>query len=110
MSEASDIHWNLWIKCADLLSDGDLEGSERRYYEREYKRLAKICCPDDEETKAYKREVKQRRNKKINEQMTKLNTEKKCSCGGELKQSRSGSWVAYCVECNTRYKAGSKKK
>ena len=51
------------------------------------------------------------KNEDINKQMKKLLKKSKCSkCCGELRQGRSGSKVAYCVNCNARFKAYNKNK
>lgn len=49
-------------------------------------------------------------NANIDEQMISLLASKKCDCGGQLKQARSGSKVAYCENCNQRFEAKNKTK
>lgn len=91
------------IKLGDMMGDGLHHEPDGKWIEKEYARVFNALYPDVR---------KQRRAKKaiaINENMLKLFKTFKCSCGGELKQSRSGSKVAYCVKCNLRYKAGKKK-
>lgn len=40
----------------------------------------------------------------INQAVTEALTRHKCKCGGELKQTRSGSKRVKCVVCESRYK------
>lgn len=92
--------WNQFIRLGERIGDGDLDASESKWMNRDYKKLSKILIPE------LKEDAKKRRleiNTHINEQMVKLLSEKKCMCGGVLKQSRSGSKVCYCVDCKKRY-------
>jgi hypothetical protein len=51
-----------------------------------------------------------KKSESIDLQMQKLIEIKKCTCGGELKQARKGSIIAYCKKCNNRFKATNNKK
>lgn len=99
--------WDTFIRLGERIGDGDLEGDEKRWIEKEYKRLSKILVPEIKEADKLKRQA---RAVHINEQMAKLLAIKKCSCGGEMEQSRSGSKICYCKICNKRHKATSSKK
>ena len=79
--------WEQFYRLGERIGDGDLEGSEKKWFNREYSRLARILIPELKEQDKEKRAAKA---KNINEQMTKLLSEKKCQCGGYYKQSRSG--------------------
>lgn len=94
--------WEQFCRLGERIGDGDLEGSEARWFNREYSKLARILIPELKEQDKEKRAAKA---KNINEQMTKLLSEKKCSCGGNYKQSRSGSKIAYCQSCSKRVQA-----
>lgn len=94
--------WDRFVRLGERIGDGDLEGSESKWMNREYSKLARIIIP---EIKDQEKEKRANKAKNINEQMVKLLSEKKCSCGGNYKQSRSGSKVAYCQDCNKRVKA-----
>ena len=94
--------WEQFYRLGERIGDGDLEGSEKKWFNREYSRLARILIPELKEQDKEKRAAKA---KNINEQMTKLLSEKKCQCGGYYKQSRSGSKIAYCQSCNKRVQA-----
>lgn len=85
------------------MGDGLHHESDGKWIEKEYSRIFNILYPE------VKKERRIRRVEHINEQITKLLETAKCSCGSKLRQSRSGSIIMYCLECNTRYKAKSKK-
>lgn len=101
-SKNNQFLWDQFIRLGERIGDGDLDASEAKWVNREYKKLMLILCPDIKESFKLKRKQKATR---INEQMLKLLEIKKCTCGGSLRQSRSGSKIAYCTICNTRYKA-----
>ncbi len=99
--------WDRFIMLGERIGDGDLDANESKWMNREYLSLAKQLDPEIKESFKKKRQEKALR---INEQMAKLLADKKCSCGGEMEQSRSGSIICYCKVCNKRFKATSKKK
>ena len=72
---------------------------------KEYRQLAKILIPEMKEENSIRRKLKAAN---IDTQMAKLLEGKKCNCGGEIKQGRSGAKVAYCQNCKQRYVARSK--
>lgn len=92
------------IKLGDMMGDGEHHEKGGGWINSEYKKVMRALHP----------EIWQERRKKkaemVNESMKKLLAEKKCLCGGALEQSRSGSKVCYCQNCNIRYMAGTKKK
>jgi hypothetical protein len=98
--------WGRFIRLGDMMGDGLHHESDGKWIERDYKRIAKILIPEIKEAEKQKRKNKAIR---INQQMDVLLQTKKCSCGGQLQQKRSGTIVVYCSVCNTRYKAVSKK-
>lgn len=103
----NSFEWNQFIKLGDMMGDGLHHEPDGKWISKEYNRLAKILIPEIKEIATAKRKIKADR---VDGQITKLITLNKCSCGGELKQSRKGSIVLYCTECNNRYKARHKKK
>lgn len=105
MSEKQDHPQHLWdqfIKLGDMIGDGLHRERGGGWINRDYNKLAKILVPEIKEAAAARRK---RKADHVNEQMQKLLEKKKCDCGGNLKQSRSGSKVAYCALCNRRYRA-----
>lgn len=103
----NDFEWNQFIKLGEMMGDGLHHEPDGKWITRDYNRLAKILIPE------LKEETKERRKRKalrINEQLAKLILDKKCKCGGELKQKRSGTKVVYCIVCDARYVAVTKKK
>lgn len=99
--------WDRFARLGERIGDGDLEGSEKKWFNREYSKLARILIPEIKEQDKQKRASK---SKNIDEQMVKLLSEHKCQCGGTYKQSRSGSKIAYCQSCNKRVQASKSKK
>lgn len=88
------------------MGDGLHYESDGKWIVREYNRLAKILVPELKEI-----DQKKRKEKAVwtDEQIKRLVAIKKCKCGGELKQKRSGTKVVYCQVCNARYIARTKK-
>ena len=106
MEKDNKFEWNQFCKLGEMMGDGLHHEPDGKWITNEYNRLAKVLIPE------LKEESKERRRLKaasVDSQMEKLIEKKKCSCGGNLKQSRSGSKVAYCQSCNNRYKARVKK-
>lgn len=101
-----DHMWRQFCHLGEMMGDGLHHEPDGKWITKEYKRLAKILLPETKQFDAERRKVKAQ---KINEQMQKLLQLKKCTCGGELKQGRVGSKVAYCQSCNQRYVAKPKK-
>lgn len=85
------------------MGDGLHHEPDGKWIEREYKQIFNALYPEA------RKEARKLKAERTNEQMKSLLETRKCSCGGSLKQSRSGSLVCYCTECNLRYKAKTKK-
>ncbi len=98
--------WDTFARLGERIGDGDMDANEAKWVNREYKRLSRILVPEINEAYKNKRKAKAIH---INEQMAKILAEKKCTCGGQLLQSRSGSKIAYCKECDKRHKATKSK-
>lgn len=107
MSRENKHEWDMFCRLGEMIGDG--LHHEDPWISKEYKKLAKILIPPTDEEKEYYKKIREIKNKSIDEQMAKLLSEKKCDCGGEIKQSRSGSKVAYCQSCNQRFRAKVKK-
>lgn len=105
--EENQFLWRQFCRLGEMMGDGLHHEPDGKWIEREYKHLARILIP---ELKTQDKERRKLKALNIDEQMQKLLLERKCSCGGTLKQSRSGSKVCYCTECNARYKARTKSK
>lgn len=103
----NDHLWEQFCRLGERIGDGDLEGAEKTYVNREYKRLMLILCPDIKEEFKVRR---QNRNYQVDAKMKVFLEDKKCHCGGTLTQSRSGSKILYCGNCETRYRVNSNKK
>ncbi len=103
--------WNQFIKLGDMMGDGLHHEPDGKWITREYKKLMKILCPPTEEEKAAKKEIRQKRNKLIDEAIsTRLQTDTCNSCTGKLIQTRSGSKVVQCTSCEKKYVYKAKKK
>ena len=99
----NEFEWRQFCRLGEAIGDG--LHHEDPWISKEYKRLSKILIPETEEEKQYKKQVRKQRNENINKQVIdKLKTDK-CSCGGDLKQTRSGSKKVVCVNdnCNKKY-------
>lgn len=92
-----------------MMGDGLHYESDGKWIIKEYRQLRKILCPPTPEMKEIERQQRKERAIRINEQIDKLLEKSKCSCGGNLKQKKSGTKVAYCELCNSRYVAKYKK-
>ena len=99
--------WERFCRLGEMIGDG--LHHEEPWISKEYRKLSKILIKPNPEVKAAMKQAKQIRNKSIDAQMAALTQNKPCSCGGQLKQARSGSKIAYCQACNQRYKARTKK-
>ena len=98
----NDFLSNQLIKLGDMMGDG--LHHEEPWIAKEYGKILRKLHPEI---------FKEKRKAEAiftNAQMDKLLAEKRCECGGNYKQSRSGSKIAYCAMCNKRVKAVSKKK
>jgi hypothetical protein len=108
MSRENEHEWNQFCRLGEMIGDG--LHYEEPWISKEYKKLAKTLLPQTEMQKEYYKKIRQNKNKSIDKQMEKLLSKRKCDCGGDIKQVRSGSKVAYCQSCNQRFTAKAKKK
>lgn len=99
--------WDQFIRLGERIGDGDLDASESRWMNKEYKNLSRILIP---ELKEKDKAARKNRATIIDDSMNKLLETNFCKCGGKLKQSRSGSKICYCELCNMRYRASGRKK
>jgi hypothetical protein len=97
--------WRQFFRLGEMIGDGLHNEPDGRWISKEYRSLQKILIPQTKEELDAKREWLKTKNEKIDAQMAKLLENKKCDCGGIIKQKRSGTKVAYCKDCNTRYRA-----
>lgn len=102
----NEMEWRQFCRLGEMMGDGLHYEADGKWIAKEYRKLAKLLIPELREQDKTKRKLKA---VNIDEQMTKLLAEKKCSCGGVLKQKRSGAKVAYCEKCNARYVARGRK-
>lgn len=89
------------VHLGDMMSDGLHLEPEGKWIEKEYKKTLKAL--------GLLRPVK-RNNDKINEFMANRLKEVKCTCGSELVQSRSGSFIGKCSKCGKKFILGSRRK
>lgn len=97
--------WRQFCKLGEMMGDGLHYEPDGKWIAKEYRQLAKILIPEMKEENSIRRKLKAAN---IDTQMAKLLEGKKCNCGGEIKQGRSGAKVAYCQNCKQRYVARSK--
>lgn len=92
------------IQLGDMMGDGLHHGKDGKWISTEYRRISKLLYPEE-----FKRK-REKKVKQINERIAELLENRKCDkCGGNLKQSRSGSKVINCTSCPARYKLGKAK-
>jgi len=82
------------IRLGDMMGDGMHLEPDGKWIEREYRQILKAL--------GYIKRKKPN-TKLINEHMVRRVKEVKCQCGGELKQTRSGSKRASCKDCGNKY-------
>lgn len=90
------------VHLGDMMGDGLHRESEGKWVEKEYKKTLKALglAP-----------TKRKNNSdKINEFMANRLKEVKCTCGSELVQSRSGSFIGKCERCGKKFVLGSRGK
>lgn len=90
------------VKLGDMMGDGFHHEPGGEWIEKEYRRAMKQAgiAPPRQRTDA----------SEINEFMDRRTKEEKCTCGGALTQSRSGSFRAKCAECGKLWQLGGKKR
>lgn len=89
------------VRLGDMMGDGLHLEPEGKWIEKEYKKTLKAL--------GLLNPVK-RNNDKINEFMDNRLKEVKCTCGSELIQSRSGSFIGKCNKCGKKFILGSRRK
>lgn len=107
ISKENEHLWRQFCKLGEMMGDGLHYEADGKWIAKEYRQLARVLIPKIKEQEAAERKMK---NEAIDIQITKLLTKHKCSCGGNLKQKRSGTKIVYCEMCNNRYRITKKKK
>ena len=102
----NEFEWRQFCKLGEMMGDGLHHEADGKWIVKEYKRLSKLLLPNLPNNDKIKRKQKA---ESIDKQMQQILLKKFCSCGGILKQKRSGTKVAYCQTCNARYVAKYKK-
>lgn len=91
------------VRLGDMMGDGLHLEPEGRWIEKEYKKTLKAL--------GLLNPAKRKNNSdKINEFMANRLKEVKCTCGSELVQSRSGSFIGKCIKCGKKFILGSRRK
>lgn len=103
MDNNKDFLYQRLIRLGDLMGDGLHLESDGKWIEQEYKDTLRLLGLSSKKF-AY------RDTKSINDFMEKRLQEVKCECGGQLFQSRKGSFVAICNRCHKKYKLGARKR
>ncbi|MDA3734109.1 hypothetical protein PBV87_21780 [Niameybacter massiliensis] len=99
MSTDNDFLLNQLVKLGDMMGDGLHHEPDGKWIEKEYRKVA-------EQLGIIKQKPKS--NDGIDMYMAERCNAVKCECGGALKQSRKGSFVAKC-ECGLKYRLGKRK-
>lgn len=83
------------IKLGDMMGDGAHLEPDGKWIEQDYRRVARALGYTP---------ARANNNAAINTRMLQRVAEQKClSCGGTLKQTRSGSMKARCVSCKAGF-------
>lgn len=91
------------VRLGDMMGDGLHLEPGGKWIEWEYKETLKAL--------GLLESVKRKNNSdKINEFMANRLREVKCTCGSELAQSRSGSFIGKCNKCGKKFILGSRRK
>lgn len=91
------------VHLGDMMSDGLHREPGGKWIEKEYKETLKAL--------GLLESVKRKNNSdKINEFMANRLKEVKCTCGSELVQSRSGSFIGKCKKCGKKFILGNRRK
>ena len=91
------------VRLGDMMGDGLHLEPGGKWIEREYKETLKAL--------GLLESVKRKNNSdKINEFMANRLKEVKCTCGSELAQSRSGSFIGKCIKCGKKFILGSRRR
>lgn len=98
-----DILYQRLVKLGDLIGDGCHLETDGKWIEKEYRDTLKLLG-------LLPKKSVQRDSKSIDEFMIKRLQNIDCVCGGNLSQSRKGSFIAECIVCGKRYKLGSRKR
>ena len=86
-----------------LIADGEADEPDGKWIRQQYRQVAKTLG-------LIKTTRKRKNNDKIDKFMSKRLEDVKCDCGGELKQSRKGSFVGVCKVCGKKYRLGRTKR
>ncbi|HCG7330438.1 TPA: hypothetical protein ACPVYZ_004243 [Vibrio parahaemolyticus] len=103
MPDKDYLHRQL-IKLGDMMGDGLHLEPDGKWISQEYKKVAKALGYDVTPTRRSNVDG-------INKAMAKALETARCKCGGELKQTRSGSYRAKCTvpNCTNRYQFKAKR-
>ena len=95
MKEDNDFLYSQLVKLGDMIGDGLHYEPDGKWISREYNSICR---------KLGMLPKKKRNLEPINKAMIDALKGKKCSkCDGELKQTKSGSMRAKCLECNAKF-------
>jgi hypothetical protein len=97
---ADEYLYNQLIKLGDMMGDGLHHEPDGKWISKEYEKISRLLFPE-----MYVQKNKSIRNG-INKLMAEFLADKKCPCGGSLKQTRLGSYKCNCDQCGTKYKVG----
>ena len=91
------------VRLGDMMGDGLHLEPDGKWIEQEYRKtLIALGILEP---------VKRKSNSdEINKFMINRLKEVKCTCGSELKQVRSGSFVGKCMKCGKKFVLGSRRK
>lgn len=96
-----DFLYSQLVKLGDMIGDGLHLEPHGKWIEKEYHRTCVALGLI---------EKKPRDNAKVDDFMRGRTDSVKCDCGGVLKQTRSGAFIAKCKKCGAKYRLGGNKR
>lgn len=91
------------IKLGDMMGDGLHLEPDGEWIKKEYRKILRSLG-------LLPKKTVHRDSSSIDKFMVKRVETVKCNCGGDLKQTRKGAFIAQCVVCGNKYRLGSRKK
>lgn len=105
MNDDKDYLYERLVKLGDLMADGIHLEPDGAWIEKEYKDTMRLIG-----ISPVKKKRKSPNNTIIDEFMKKRCCEEICECGGELVQTRKGSFFAKCKICEKKYRLGKSRR
>lgn len=99
-------------KCGQMIAEDDEWGATRRELNREYRRIVgALARLEPEKWRDLPMLQRQKPSEKYDQLVAEFCQKNRCrSCGGEMRQSRSGSLRIVCQQCGAKYQLKTRKR